>query len=278
MQLADLTPDHVRDALELYCARAFPDESAVTCVDLSPFRRAEDIDAALSGFERGDPGDDPSSRRYTLRLGNHRYPFMKFVLQEHLVANEFFFSVDTHDKLDVPAESPDYAEWEQLKRYNRALASQIEADWNRAGLPTHTDLRELLDRLAEVEREDKKRRRLLVVDDDRPVCAGLTALLRARGYDVEEVHDGRAALDRLAHEPLPDLVLLDYEMPEFDGQAVLSAMRRTPGLEQLPVLLATAARIDLTQLSQVSGLLHKPYPRSVLFEMLARILPSDAGE
>ena len=275
MQLDDLNPEHLRKALRLYCRHAFPSEAVQPRVDLEVFETASDTQAALAAFERGDPGDDPTSRRYTLRLGNHRYPFMKFVLQEHLVAGEFFFSVDTHDKLDVPVNSPDYAEWEALKRANRDLAAGIEADWRRAGLPTHAELRALLEGVAEREREAPKRRRLLVVDDDRPVCTGLSALLRARGYEVEEVHDGHAALERLERTPRPDLVLLDYEMPVFDGQAVLDRMRQNPDLADLPVLLATAARIDLSQLQQVSGLLHKPYPRSVLFEMLARIVPAD---
>ena len=275
MRLEDLEPRHFREAIRIYLEHAFPEGTPAPRVDLSPFEAAKDVESALSGFERGDPGDDPTSRRFTLRLGNHRYPFMKFVFQEHLVAHEFFFSVDTHDRLDVPPESPDYAEWEALKVANRELAARIEAAWAAAGLPTHADLRRLLDRLAEVEREEQKRHRLLLVDDDRAVCKGLAALLRARGYEVEEVHDGRAALERLEREPRPDLVLLDYEMPEFDGQAVLRRMRETPGLADVPVLLATAARIDLSQLADVSGLLHKPYPRGVLFEMLERILPQE---
>ncbi len=274
MQLDDLKPDHLRQALRLYCQHAFPSDAVRPRVDLGVFETAADTQAALAAFERGDPGDDPTSRRYTLRLGNQSYPFMKFVLQEHLVAGEFFFSVDTHDKLDVPVNSPDYAEWEALKRANRDLAAGIEAEWRKAGLPTHAELRALLEGVAEREREAPKRRRLLVVDDDRPVCTGLSALLRARGYEVEEVHDGHAALERLQRAPRPDLVLLDYEMPGFDGQAVLARMRQSLELADLPVLLATAARIDLSQLQQVSGLLHKPYPRSVLFEMLERIVPA----
>ena len=277
MQLEDLSPDHLRQALGLYCHHAFPGDDVCPRVDLGFLETATDTGGILAHFERGDPGDDASSRRYSLRLGNHRYPFMKFVFQEHLVAGEFFFSVDTHDKLDVPTDSPEYADWEELKRANRDLAASIESDWRQAGLPTHAELRDLLEGVAEREREAPKKRHLLVVDDDRLVCNGLCALLRARGYGVEEVHDGFEALERLREGPLPDLVLLDYEMPVFDGQAVLDRMRESPRLSDLPVLLATAARIDLSALQRVSGFLHKPYPRSVLFEMLERIVPSEGG-
>ena len=49
------------------------------------------------------PGHE--SVRYTMRLGNRNYPFMKLLLQEHLIAGEFFFGVDTHDEMDI---KPDF--------------------------------------------------------------------------------------------------------------------------------------------------------------------------
>ncbi len=286
MRLDDLEPDHVQRAISVFCQHAWPPEGERTGqgtkaepskaagprVDLEPLMAATTRADVLALFERGDPGDDPSSRRYTLRLGNYRYPFMKFVLQEHLVAEEFFFSVDTHDKLDIDSDSPDYAEWEALKTFNRMLASRIERAWDDVGLPTHTLLLALLAELAKVERAEARVHRLLLVDDDEHVSAGLGALLRARGYEVEMVHDGARALERLGADPVPDLVLLDFEMPELNGGEVLRRMRADERLATVPVLMATASKIDLAQLEEVSGLLHKPYPRHVLFEMLERLL------
>ncbi len=283
MRLEHLTAQRLAEALRLYLARAYGDGSGLPPapsvarfagprLDLGPLLESQDLAASLALFQRGDPGDDADSRRYTLRLGNALYPFMKFVLQEHLIQGEFFFSVDTHDNLAVDAADPDRDRWEALKLYNRALAASIEADWERAGLPTHAGLARMLAGVAEREVEGNKRRRLLLVDDDRLVCLGLGLLLRARGYEVEELHDGAAAMERLGRDPLPDLMLLDYEMPEMDGQEVLRRLRADPRLANLPVLLATASRIDLARLERISGLLHKPYPRQVLFEMIAHLL------
>jgi CheY-like chemotaxis protein len=249
--------EHVQRALAIYRDLAFPPgNEGAPRVDLRPLMAATSRDAALALFERGDPGDAPHSRRFALRIGNHRYPFMKFVLQEHLVAGEFYFDVDTHDRLDVPTETPDYEQWLALKRFNRELKLRIERAWAAAGLPTSADLAALCSELA---RDEVK-------------LGGLALLLRARGFDVEELHDGGAALERLARRPHPDLVLLDYEMPQVTGQEVLEAMRRRPELAQVPVLMATAAKIRLEQVSQVAGLLHKPYPRQVLFEMIDHLL------
>ncbi|QDU67910.1 response regulator [Engelhardtia mirabilis] len=275
MRLEDLTPDHLRLALDLYRELAWPDGGGGPRLDTAPIERASTVTEALEAFERGDPGDDPDSRRFTLRLGNQRYPFMKFVLQEHLVANEFFLSVDTHDNLDVGPEAPDFDAWEELKRFNRALKDRIEDAWDQAGLPTHHDLLKLLKRVSKRECEEHKRRLILIADDEEMVAEGIRRLLAARGYDAEVVHDGRSALERLQREPRPDLLLLDVEMPGMDGKETLRRLRADPNLTGIPVLMATAAAIDLAQLQEVAGLLHKPYPRQVLFAILANLLGSD---
>lgn len=273
MRLDELHPALLSEALRLYLAEAWPPgESRVPRAEHLRLLQATDLAHSLACFERGDPGDDPESRRFTLRVGNSRYPFMKFVLQEHLLAGEFFFSVDTHDNLDIRPESPDYRGWEELKAWNRALKLRIENAWSAAGLPTHADLLRLCGEVAERERDPTARERLLLVDDETLVAEGLAALLRARGYAVELAADGKSALERLARDPLPDLMLLDYEMPELDGEEVLRRVRLDPRLARLPVLMATASSIDLARVQSVSGLLRKPYPRHVLFEMIARLL------
>jgi len=276
MRLEHLTPAHVRRAIAIYMRRAWPPGSAGRpSVQPEDLVGLDELDDLLERFERvsGGPG---KLKRYALRLGNNRYPFMKFVVQEHLVVGEFFFTIDTHDSLDIRPDCQDYEEWERLKAFNRELKHRIEEDWDEAGLPTHTDLRALVEELARVEREGTKRRRLLVVDDEQEVALGLSALLRARGYDVDLARDGSEALERLEVDPLPDLVLLDYEMPQLDGEEVLRRLRRERRTARLPVLLATASTIELSRLHQVSGFLRKPYPRHVLFEMIGRLLQSEA--
>ena len=111
-----------------------------------------------------------------------------------------------------------------------------------------------------------------MVDDEADVCRGLGALLRARGYEVELAYDGKQVLDRLERDPIPDLLLLDFSMPEFDGEQVLARVRANPRLKDLPVLLATASSIDLRRVPRASGVLRKPYAREVLFAMLSQLL------
>ncbi|MCE9594453.1 MAG: response regulator [Planctomycetes bacterium] len=273
MRLEDMTPAHVRRAVELFLERAYPpDQPATPKVTAAVLEGAVNMADVFGRMEHRVQDQEDGSLRFTLRLGNARYPFMKFVVQEYLVDEEFFFSVDTHDNLDVRPNSPDYAKFQALKDYNRVLRESIERAWRDADLPTLEDLRALVEGLAAVEREEKKTMRLLIVDDEQHVCEGLGALLRARGYDVETCFTGEAVLERIAHGPLPDLVLLDYELPGVDGEEVLARLRADPRTAHVPVLMATASEIELSRLRRVSGLLHKPYSREVLFTMIAQLL------
>lgn len=276
MRLEDLSPAHVRRALEIYLERAFPQADrpggAKPRLGCEHLEGVTTLDEVLARFEHPPASEERSLRRWTLRLGNEHYPFMKFVLQEYLVNGEFFFSVDTHDNLEVRPDNPDYARWQALKHRNRGMREAIEADWRRAGLPTHEDLRVLAEELAHVEGEGGRRGRLLVVDDEVDVARGVEALLSARGYDVELAFGGEVALERLSRDPLPDLVLLDYELPDLDGEEIARRMRLDPRLERVPILMATAASIELGRLRRVSGLLRKPYTRELLYRMVARLL------
>jgi CheY-like chemotaxis protein len=272
MRLSDMTPAHVRRAVDLYMRYAWPPEApARPRFDAAALSKATTLEELFAHFEVA-PRDPNGCVRFALRLGNQRYPFMKFIVQEYLIAGEFFFSVDTHDNLDVRPSTPDYAAWQELKQFNRELKERIERVWLEAELPTQEDLRLLCEGLAPAEREEQKRARILLVDDEKSVAMGLGALLRARGYEVELFHTGEAVLARLARDPRPDLLLLDYELPEIDGEAVLESVHASPRLAGMPVLMATASSIDLGRLRRVSGLLRKPYPRQVLITMIRELL------
>jgi CheY-like chemotaxis protein len=274
MRLDDLTPAHVRRAVDVYLRHAFPAGLAarprITSADLTGAATMEQL------FERMDrlrATDVEGCRRYSLQLGNHRYPYMKLVLEEYLVNGEYFFAADTHDNLDVRPHSPDYGAWQALKVHNRALKLEIESAWRVAGLPTLDDLRVLCADLSELEREDSKGARILLVEDDLAIAFAIRTWLCGKGYAVEIADTGEKTLERLGRDPLPDLVVLDYELPGLDGEAVLAQIKGDARLSGVPILMATAARVELSRLERVDGVLHKPYPRELLFGTIRRLLP-----
>ncbi len=80
--------------------------------------------------------------------------------------------------------------------------------------------------------------RILLVDDDAAARAVWEVYLADAGHAVEVAEDGDQALAAIARE-VPDLVLLDVQMPVRDGFSTLAAIRAQPALASLPVLLLT---------------------------------------
>lgn len=77
---------------------------------------------------------------------------------------------------------------------------------------------------------------ILVVDDDPHLLKALRITLQAHGYSVDTAPDGRSALLAATRNP-PGLVVLDLGLPDMDGAAVLTELRRW---SSAPVLVLSA--------------------------------------
>lgn len=84
--------------------------------------------------------------------------------------------------------------------------------------------------------------RALIVDDSRAVRRLLRGILTDLGFDeVVEAEHGRAALDLLAADgPQPDVVLVDWNMPEMDGLDFVKAVRADRARDGLCLLMVTS--------------------------------------
>jgi signal transduction histidine kinase len=81
--------------------------------------------------------------------------------------------------------------------------------------------------------------RLLIVDDNKVNRLLLSRSVELLGHCVAMVENGRVALDRLRKEPF-DLLLLDIEMPELDGFAVLEQLKADLKLRDVPVIVTSS--------------------------------------
>ena len=79
----------------------------------------------------------------------------------------------------------------------------------------------------------------LVIDDSRAMRLILGRMLRGLGFEVAEAANGREGLEQLAAGPVPDLVLVDWNMPEMTGIEFLEAMRQPPYSSQAKVVMVT---------------------------------------
>ena len=79
-------------------------------------------------------------------------------------------------------------------------------------------------------------RRILVVDDEERMVRFIRLNLEQDGFEVIEAYAGQQAMDKL-RQTLPDLVLLDVMLPDFDGFEVLRLIREN---NDVPVIMLTA--------------------------------------
>jgi signal transduction histidine kinase len=114
--------------------------------------------------------------------------------------------------------------------------------------------------------------KILVADDIPDNVALLSRYLQSEGYSFVTASDGMETLEKTRTE-LPDLILLDINMPKMDGFEVLQAIRVDPAIEHIPVIILTAARIGHADMQAGFNLgaddyVTKPFDRR---ELLARI-------
>jgi two-component system cell cycle response regulator DivK len=82
-------------------------------------------------------------------------------------------------------------------------------------------------------------KRVLVVEDNELNLKLFCDLLRAHGFEVEPVKDGREAVSR-ARAFAPDLVVMDIQMPHVTGDEIIRQMKADSQLRAIPIMAVTA--------------------------------------
>lgn len=114
-----------------------------------------------------------------------------------------------------------------------------------------------------------------MVDDDENLLQVTGDYLESRGHAITRCNDPMLAVET-AKTLLPDLAIVDYEMPGLSGTHLVTALHQEPALSELPIIFLSG--IDaLTYASQVRPdprirFLHKPVKMKELDEMIADIL------
>ena len=104
---------------------------------------------------------------------------------------------------------------------------------------------------------------VLVVDDAISLRQTISLTLQKYGYQVVQAQNGVEALEKLQHHPEVDLVISDLEMPRMNGFELLSNLRQSPNLANVPVVVLTSRSAEKhRQLAEALGAnayLTKPY-------------------
>ncbi len=81
--------------------------------------------------------------------------------------------------------------------------------------------------------------RILVVEDDEANRELATRFLRREGYEVIQANDGKAGVARALAE-VPDLIVMDLNLPELDGWEATRQIRANPVTATIPIIALTA--------------------------------------
>jgi DNA-binding response OmpR family regulator len=119
---------------------------------------------------------------------------------------------------------------------------------------------------------DAKPKTILIADDDKAIVDSIGAILDISGYEVLKVPDGTSVLD--AVKALPDLILLDIQMPGHNGQTVCRQLKRQASTKDIPVIIVSAS-MDVRLKAEQAGAddyLEKPFDMNVLQQKVFNLL------
>jgi DNA-binding response OmpR family regulator len=120
-------------------------------------------------------------------------------------------------------------------------------------------------------------KKVLVIDDSIMIRKMVKSILAGK-YDVLEASDGKSGLDA-ARKAFPDLILLDFVMPKYNGYQTLQAIRRVDGLQNVPVIMISGLKEQVTEHVPEPftefDFLEKPFEADVLVSRIQNFLPPE---
>ena len=109
-------------------------------------------------------------------------------------------------------------------------------------------------------------RTVLIVDDDTESRQALACLLRTHGYRSYQAENGLQALEQLETAIVPELILLDLDMPVMDGREFLSRLRYVDGQALSTVIVITGQ--DPRGMPDAAAVLRKPISITELLALM----------
>lgn len=116
---------------------------------------------------------------------------------------------------------------------------------------------------------------ILIANDNRDLLDCCQSILEGAGHVVEVVSDGNEAI-RLASRWHPDLILIDWVMPNVDGPTAIGFLRADPVTTMLPILLMSGSD-DAEAVAgavRADGFLRKPFAAAELVSRVDQLLRS----
>ena len=119
--------------------------------------------------------------------------------------------------------------------------------------------------------------KILVVDDEPAIVMFVTKILEARDHVVVSAADGEAGLEAARRE-MPDVMVLDINLPKMDGLKVCKILKSDPATKHIGIVMITAAYTTVEDATQgedcgADEYVVKPFLREVLLHNVERLIP-----
>ncbi len=117
------------------------------------------------------------------------------------------------------------------------------------------------------------KKQVLVVDDDKDIVAAIDTILKMEEYSVIHAYSGTESI-HLAMECKPDVILLDYMLPDMSGRQIVKILRKKLHFTKLPIILISAVN-DIQEIAktiEVNACISKPFELEELVTCVAKQL------
>ncbi len=110
-------------------------------------------------------------------------------------------------------------------------------------------------------------KKILIIDDEADVMRTVVYRLKAKGYEVVTAGNGKDGIE-MARTNRPDLILLDFRLPDLEAKDIANQIRATEGNGQVLIILATAsidAIEDKARSCGAADYMTKPFSPEILY-------------
>jgi len=117
-----------------------------------------------------------------------------------------------------------------------------------------------------------KKEKILIADDSEEVLIYTTMSVESMGYEAIKAENGKEAID-LVNQHKPDLIILDWKMPEMDGLEATKQLKNNPKTKDIPIIMITGTNESSEFMAEalemgVNDFIRKPFDK---IELQARI-------
>ena len=120
---------------------------------------------------------------------------------------------------------------------------------------------------------------ILYIEDNPQSIRLVRKMLNVGGFSMQEAFDGTTGVKR-ARDVMPDLILLDIDLPDMDGLEAMRRLKMSPETQHIPIIAFTTHVVsgDRERLEEAGcdGFLAKPIGKNELLSTVSRLLPHNS--